>query len=109
MHREVEDMSLTIDLTPEETKRFEAAGIDLTSFLKGIAATLPQESSTTKGGPTLKLDPKSVAAIAYLQEKIYRAITNPDMIQQAEGELEALQRRLNENRIAAGDTPRTGT
>src|SRR5437016_7338009 len=98
-------MALTIDLTPEEAKRFEAAGIDLTSFLKGIAATLPQESSSTKGGSSLKLDRKSAAAIAYLQEKVNRAITDPEMIRQAEGELDALQRRLNENRIAAGETP----
>ena len=98
-------MALTIDLTPEETKRFEAAGIDLTSFLKGIAATLPQEPAPANGGPTFKLDPKSVSAIAYLQEKINRAITDPEKIQQAELELDELQRRINENRIAAGDTP----
>src|SRR5436190_2222872 len=98
-------MALTIDLTPEEAKRFEAAGIDLTSSLKGIAATSLKEPSLTKSASTLRLDPKSVAAIAYLQEKINRAITDPEKIQQAEAELDALQRRLNENRIAAGDSP----
>src|SRR5258708_28986673 len=98
-------MALTIDLTPEETKRFEAAGIDLTSFLKGIAASLPQEPSSTKGGPAIKLDPKSASAIAYLQEKVIRAITEPEEIRQAELELAALQRPLNDNRLAAGESP----
>lgn len=98
-------MSLTVDLTPEEKLRFEAAGIDLTSFLKGVAAGLPQKPASATGPSPLTLDPKSVAAIAYLHDKVNRAITDPEVIRATEAELEALQRRLNDNRIAAGETP----
>ena len=54
-------MSLTIELTAEETKRFEDAGIDLTSFLKGIAATLPpQPASSVQSG--VEIDPQRAIA-----------------------------------------------
>jgi len=73
-------MSLTIELTTEETRRFKEAGIDLTSFLKGIAASLPSEPAAVNGKLPIALDPKSVSAIAYLQEKINRALNDPDEI-----------------------------
>ena len=101
---DVDDMSLIVDLTPEETRRFEAAGIDLTSFLKGIAASLPPEPDSASQPSPLLLDPKSVAAIAYLQGKVNRAISDPEAIRRVDAELEGLQRRLNDNRIAAGET-----
>ena len=43
--------------------------------------------------------------MAYLQEKINRALTDPEEIRKAEAEAADLQQRLNENRIAAGETP----
>ena len=98
-------MSLVVDLTPEETKRFEAAGIDVTRLLKGIAAGLPQQSQTAEPRSNEQVDPESISAIAYLQAKVQRAITDPDEILKAENELEALQQRLNENRLAAGEMP----
>ncbi len=98
-------MALPVDLTPEETRRIEAAGIDLTSFLKGLAASLPPKPASEAAPFPLTLDAKGVAAIAYLQEKVNRAITDPDAIRKSDAELEALQRRLNENRIGAGETP----
>lgn len=98
-------MTLTIDLTPDETKRFEAAGIDLTRLLKSIAASLPAKSPTPTESPVPTLDPKSIAAMEYLQEKINRALTDPEEIRKAEAEAADLQQRLNENRIAAGETP----
>jgi phosphoribosylcarboxyaminoimidazole (NCAIR) mutase len=96
-------MSRTIDLTQEESKRFEEAGIDPASFLKGVAAHLPGIVPSQPTG--VPLDPKTVAGIAYLHEKIARAIVDPDEIQAAEAEMDALQRRLNDNRVAAGETP----
>ena len=97
-------MSLTIDLTAEETKRFEEAGIDLTSLLKGIAATLPPQQASS-GQTGVEIDPKNLAAITYLQAKINRAITDSEAIKDAEAEITELQNRLNANRIAAGEAP----
>ncbi len=51
------------------------------------------------------LDARSVAAIAYLQAKIARAPEDAETIRRADAELDSLQRHLNANRIAAGETP----
>ncbi len=98
-------MGLTIDLTAEEARRFESAGIDVTHLLKGIAASLPEEPVVQGKTRSIQIDPKSAAAIAYLQERMNRAITDPDEIRTAESELDMLQQRLNDNRIAAGEAP----
>ena len=50
-------------------------------------------------------DAENAAAIAYLQERLKSAPTDPEAIRQAEAELEALHRQLNQNRIDAGERP----
>jgi hypothetical protein len=51
------------------------------------------------------LDAENAAAIAYLQERLQNAPTDPDRIRQAEAELEELHQNLNKNRIEAGERP----
>ena len=48
---------------------------------------------------------KNAAAIAYLQERLKNAPTDPEVIHQAEAELAELHQNLNKNRIEAGERP----
>ena len=98
-------MGLTIDLTADEAKRFETAGIDVTNLLKGIAASLSEGPVVQDKPRSAQIDAKSAAAIAYLQERMNSAITDPDEVRMAESDLGMLQQRLNENRIASGERP----
>ena len=62
-------------------------------------APVSQESSVPP------LDPKATAAILFLQEKMKRALTDPEEIRKAEAELDELHRNLDANRRAAGERP----
>ena len=90
-----------IDLTPDETRRFDAAGINLSDLLKNIAASLPPAPPQTP-------DFQKAAALDYLREKLARAITDPEEIRKAEEEQAAFFERLNQNRLDAGESPLFG-
>ena len=51
------------------------------------------------------LGTKNAAAIAYLQERLKNAPTDPEVIRQAEAEQEELLFNLNKNRVEAGERP----
>jgi hypothetical protein len=88
-------MTVTIDITTEEQARVEASGIDLANLLHGIIASLPDVSP----------EPSKDKAIQFFQDKVKNALADPKEIKEAEEELAAFQRQLNQNRIELGDRP----
>lgn len=51
------------------------------------------------------LGTENAAAITYLQERLKEALTDPEVIRQAEADLEELHRNLNRNRVEADERP----
>ena len=57
------------------------------------------------GTPLAPLDDKATSLLTYLSGRLANALTDPDEIREAEAEQAELLRRLNQNRIEAGESP----
>jgi hypothetical protein len=101
-------MTYTLDLTPEQVRRIQAAeqiGIDVTGLLQGVISSLPEAPPTRSehSGATPPVDEKQAATIAYFQARLKEAQSaSPEEMERGEREVAELMRNLNENRVAAG-------
>lgn len=88
-------MTLTIELTPEETRRIEdakAKGIDVDAIIKGVIAGLPEpmEDRTEE---------------LFAQWEAEDATDDPAEIEAAERELAEFKANMNANRALTGERP----
>ena len=58
-----------------------------------------------EGAPLPALDEKGASLLAFLQERLQGALTDPEEIRQAEAEQAELAQSLHENRVEAGERP----
>jgi hypothetical protein len=99
-------LTLTLELTPEEMRRIEAArdkGFDIRGLIRGLIAGLPEPPAASS--PVASLNEKDQSALAWLETRLSQALTDPDEIAKADAELRELLENLNANRVAAGERP----
>jgi hypothetical protein len=91
-------MTLTIELTPEEERRLQAArakGIDIQALLKGVIAALPDS-------PEMVEDRTEELFAQWERED---ATDDPAEIEAAERELAEFKAAINANRALTGERP----
>ena len=102
-------MNLMIDFTPEQAARLTSAakgqGLDSQAILKRLVTDyLPEPPECMESMSPPGIDAENAAAIAYLKRRLREEATDdPELIRQAEQDVEELKRALNANRAATGE------
>ncbi len=73
--------------------------------LRGRRLTLIVSEERPEEAPPPPIDEKGASLLAYLNERLGSALTDPEAIREAEAEQAELAQNLDRNRVEAGERP----